>query len=485
MPTALHARVEADPQLKAELQRRLENSSSTHALEDAFNKKDKDGHPVSTTDAVTAFINQPSFYAQALGVKPNFQDALKNAPKDIQDKVKAGYDSITSGADVQQLIASGKPADKAIIESGVSKAIYDTMFDEQTVKEGTDKFNESATKLARDDLLNGMSPDDLFKGLGVKGADDPALEQLVEKNMDSLFPSTKDRPKAADIVSAIRSINDAMRQGMSFDSAVDKVSKGIGNNLPKAVQDTFKTGVMHGASGILLAGALGAKSATGNLGSNTETAAQSIQAAALLVQGGAKFVGDQMNRFNAQAPNPNDSASLRWNKPALDVLKDIENVGKSVAVVGNVLGLVAGSMAASQSAAKGDTVGAGFQGTFAALNGVSAIAGAAEVGFYVAGRLAGAAGDLVAQAGAAIFEGIAGTVGAVVGGIAAIGGLIYAIVASVKADEEKARVINEWYDGVKNDFAQFGITPPDLGTTLAKPNAYTEPGSENLPAANY
>jgi hypothetical protein len=489
VPDALHAIVEKDPKLKAELQRRFETASSTEALQKAFDKKGKDGKPVSTSDALAAFINAPNFYGQALGVKPDLQQALKKAPKEIQDKVKEGYDSVTSGKDLQKLIAGGMPPDKAMLETGVNKAIFDAMFDDKTVKEGTEKFNESTTKYGREELLKGMKPEDLFKGLGVKGPDDPALQQLVEKNMDSLFPSTKDRPKAADIVTAVRAINDAMRHGISFDIAVDKISKSMGDKLPKGASDTFKTGVIHGASGILLAGALGAKSATGNLGSNTETAAQSIQAAALMTQGGSKFIGDQMNRFNSQTPS--NTTSLRWNQGAISAVKDIENVGKSLGVVGNLVGLVAGSMSANKSAGKGDQVGAGFQGTFAALNGVAAVAGGIEVGAYVAGKFAGAAasaadasglataGNLARGlvAGAAVAEAAASAAGAVVGGIAAVGSLIYTIVSMVKAEKEKQKVVNDWYDGVSKDFADLGIQTPSKGYTLAPPNADPSPPS--------
>jgi hypothetical protein len=487
VPDALHAIVDKDPKLKAELQRRFDTASSPQALQKAFDKKDKDGKPASTSDALAAFINAPNFYGQALGVKPDLQQALKNAPKEIQDKVKDGYDGITSGKELEKLIAGGTPPDKAMLETGVNKAIFDAMLDEKTVKEGTEKFNESTTKYGREELLKGMKPEDLFKGLGVKGPDDPALQQLVEKNMDSLFPSTKDRPKAADIVTAVRAINDAMRQGISYDIAVQKVSEGMGNKLPKGTSDTFKTGVIHGASGILLAGALGAKSATGNLGSNTETAAQSIQAAALMTQGGAKFIGDQMNRANGRAPA--NETSVKWNKGAIAAVKDIENVGKSLGVVGNLVGLVAGSMSASQSAAKGDQVGAGFQGTFAALNGVAAVSGSIEVGAYVTGKFASAAASAQEArglallgsvsrglvAGASVVEAAASMAGAVAGGIAAVGGLIYTVVSMVKAEKDKQKVVNKWYDEVSKDFADVGITPPSKEYTLAPPNADAYP----------
>lgn len=480
LPDALHARVDADPKLKAELQRRLDNASSTHALEDAFAKNDKDGKPVSTAEALGKFIEKPNFYAQALNVKPNLQEALKNAPKEIQDKVKAGYDSITSGEEIKSLTDSGKPADKAIIESGVNKAVFDGFFDDKTVQQGTEKFNEATAQISREKLLDGKSIEDLFKGLGVKDANDPALEEIVKKNLDNIAPPGPDRPAALDIVVALRSIGDTGRGSAKYDDAIAKIGREWGNKLPQNVSAAYKTGVMHAASSVLLVGALATSSATGTQGSPGIVTAQSFQAAGLLTEGGAKFVGDQMSRFNNQFPDPTDEAALRWNKAALTLVRDVENVGKATGgVVGSTIGLIAGSLSAADAAARGDKVNAGFQGTFAGLNGISAVAGATEVGAYVVGRIAGQA---IAEA-AAVVGGVAGTVAGVVGGIAAIGGLIYSIVASVKADEKKNQEIDVWYAGIKNDLATFGITPPDRDTTLAKPNAYPQPGSNATPVA--
>lgn len=483
VPDALHARVDADPRLQTELQRRLDAASSTSALESAFAAKDNDGNPVSTTDALRTFISQPNFYGQALGAAPKLQDALKNAPKEIQDKVRAGYEEIISGDKLKQSTDSGTPADKAVIDLAVDKATYDAVLDQKTVDEGSDRFDNVLTKEGRADVLNGLTPDDLFKGLGVTGADDPALESLVGKNIDSLFPSAKERPSAAVVVAAVRGITELMRQGATFDSAIATVSADLGNKLPKGVTDTYKAGVLHAASGLLLAGALATRSATGTLGTNAETATQSFQAAALLVQGGSKFVRDQMSRANAAADPAGETAATRFSKGAIAAVKDIEFAGKGLAVVGNVLGLITGSIAASQSAAKGDKVAAGFQGTFAGLSGLAATAGAGEVAAYVAGRVAGAAGQLGVQAAAAIVEGLASTLGAVIGGVAAAGGLIYSIVSGIKADQERSRVIGEWFDGLSKDFASFGITPPDLGTTLAKPNASEDPNGNRDPVA--
>ncbi|QZC97341.1 hypothetical protein K2E96_19595 [Pseudomonas sp. ERGC3:05] len=120
----LQKRVAADPALKAEMERRLDASSSTDALQSAFAAKG-----VSTSDALSSFIKYPDFYAQALGKQPDYKKALENAPQAIKDKVKAEYADITSGKQMNDLIASGVPADKAVIQSGVNKAIFDAVLE--------------------------------------------------------------------------------------------------------------------------------------------------------------------------------------------------------------------------------------------------------------------------------------------------------------------------------------------------------------------
>lgn len=77
---------------------------------------------------------------------------------------------------------------------------------------------------------------------------------------------------------------------------------------------------------------------------------------------------------------------------------------------------------------------------------------------------------------------MAGTVAGAVGGIAAIGGLIYAIVSSVKADEQTARDEDTWYKQLQTGFAPSGIAAPDLGTLLASANGSVPDGPINNPA---
>jgi len=60
-----------------------------------------------------------------------------------------------------------------------------------------------------------------------------------------------------------------------------------------------------------------------------------------------------------------------------------------------------------------------------------------------------------------------------------IGGLIYAIVNSVKADEQTARDEDTWYKQLQTGFAPTAIAVPDLGTLLASASGSVPDGPIN------
>ncbi len=540
-PGALQGIVSSDPALKAAVQKQYDASSSTKALTDAFGQNDSKGKPLSTTDTLGSFISKPNFYAQALNTTPDLTKALDGAPKDIKDKVKQGYDDITSGKEIADLTKQGTKQDEAIIKSATNKTVYDSVLDKQTVQDGTDKFNDATAKLGRDQLTDGKSGDDLLKGLGATGLDDPKLLKLIADNKDKLAPDTKNQPSDSGIILGVRYIVDTMRHGTKFDDAVAKYTDALnkltknGDNaasifpnmtalneqdpkfagelqkwkssLPSQVTDTYKQGLMHATSGLLLGGSIIAGYATGTNGSPAQTTAQALSAAGLLTEGGAKYYSTTLVGLKSSVDtNKNDFQSL---KDMLDQgktlspdqlkqygqfkaesdsfnnltnsSKDVENVGKTMGgVAGNALGLALGAIGAKDSAAKGDIGGAAAQGIFAGLNGISSIAGGTEVAAYVLPRIGAVAADsaLAATIGAA-----AGAIGGAVGGIAAIGGLIYGIVSSIKADEKKSQDENTWYKELQTGFAPSGVALPEEGVLLDPANGAVPDGPANNPAA--
>lgn len=503
MPKALQEQVAKDPGLKASFEKELQSSSSSKALEDAFNAKDKDGKPVSTTAALSNFTKDPSFYAQALGKTPDFAKAFEGAPQEVKDKIKQGYDDITSGKAMNDLAKTGVSPENALLQSAVDKTAYDSVLDKQTVEAGTDKFNNTAAAQARNQLTDGKSGDDMIKALGVSGVDDPKLEKFVEDNVEQLMGKGTDGQAAADILSTVRQVVDAIRGGAKFDDAMSKAQKGWKSKFPDTTAD-YKTGVFHAASGLLLAGAMGARLAGSGGNSNPlQTAQQSLSAAGLLTEGGTKFalantkewaaaeeakkkVGDYEKAHPGVSADDDpeykrltdDAKTAGNNLKKVEVpYKDWENVGKSVGgVAGNALGLISGVLGAKSAAENGDIGAAAAQGVFAGLNGISAVASVGEVVTYAVPRIAGAAGSALsaeAAAGWAAAGGWLGAVGGVVGGVAAVGGLIYSLVTSIQADLKQTATEESWYNQVKDGLKPTDIKLPDRFTLLSPEFGYS------------
>lgn len=503
MPKALQSMVSKDPGLRDSFQKAYDDSSSSKALQDAFAGKDKDGKALTTTAALSSFLQNPNFYAQGLGITPDYTKAFSGAPQDIKDQITRGYDDITSGKAFDDLTRSGTPAGEALIQSAVDKTAYDSVLDKDTVTRGSDAFNDTVSAKARADLTGTMSGDDMIKALGVSGADDPKLEQFVEDNIGVLSNPGSDQARPQDVLSAVRQINDAMRGGVKFDDAMAKVQKSwTPTSGPQT--DAYKAGVMHGASALLLAGAMGARLATsGGNGNPLQTAQQSLSTAGLLTEGGAKYYGGTngyadkvkaaqatLDGAKATATGPDDPAvkAAQSNYDTVkNLAKDVENTGKLLGgVAGNALGLVTGVIGAADSAKAGDIGGAAAQGIFAGLNGISSVASAGEIATYIAPRIASALGSSLsdaAAASAAAWGGVFGAVGGVVGGVAAVGGLLYGIIKGIIDDNKQAASEQNWYKELQDGFAPAGIPVPDLGVLIAAPNGYVPDGP--LPAANY
>ena len=478
LPSAMNSVVGSDPVLKSTLQAQYDSASSAQALNDAFAKND------NTTDAITQFLDKSNAYAQALDIKePDYSSTLNDASQDVRDRINEGYQYITSGQQYSDLTSEqyGKSETEALIQSVGDKALYDQILDKDSISKGDDRFNEVTEKLGRDDLLNGQSADDLLKGLGVDSLDDKKLSELIKNNLDVLTGDSTSKVDDGDtaklILSAVRSVHDSLRSGLKFDDAMNKAmttldekGKSVSNwdKMSETESKAFKGGVMHGASALLLAGAMGGRLASGG-GTTTQTVQQSLQIGGLLTEGGSKFYSTFVEPMlkSESAAGKETASTLLKNLP-----KDIENVGKVLGVAGNVLGFATGIIGAKQAADSGNIGDAAAQGVFAGLNGIASVSGVGEITAYVLTRLPSALTGLSSSAATplASLGGVFGAVGGVVGGVAAVGGLIYAIIQDIKADEKLAKQSKEWYSLLKEDFKPSGVELPSLGTLLSAEN---------------
>lgn len=502
----LQSMVSSDPNMKAVIQNRLDTTSSSSALDGAFtdtaNQDSSANSYDTTTKALGTFLAKPNFYAQMLGTTPDLSSALNSASSSVQQQVKDNYEDIVSGKHMDSLIQSGKSSQEALIQTALDKTVYDSVLDSQTVQDGTDRFTDAANKYSREDLTSGLSGDDMIKDLGFSGVDDPAFQAYIEKNLDSLSPAGSDQASASDILSMVRKVSDLLRQGLKFDDAMAKASDSWSAEKG-SIPDVYKKGVFHGASALLLAGAMGARLGTGDKGSAATNAQQALQTAGLLTEGGAKaspqmyssladrVKGDQgaYDNLKSMQELPSFSAEqaeqLAKYQSERDQLnnfknlsKDAENVGKSIGgVTGSVMGLVLGAIGAKDAAKNGDKGGAAAQGVFAGMNGISAISGAGEVATYLLPRL-----GLTASMDS--LAGVFGAVGGAAGALAGIGSLIYAIIEEIKMENKIAKEEKAWYGELQDGFKPSGSELPSMGDLLSPDNG-TLPADDSPNVGTY
>ena len=456
--------VNADPKMKAELERRMKITSSETALEQSFHKTDKDGKTLSPAAAVTDFLTAPSTYAQVLGEKPDFKSAFEHAPKDIQDQVRKAYEDVVSGAKMRDEIAHGVTPEQALIHSAADKAAFDNVLDDKTVADGSSRFGEQMATAAVGDLSKGLSADQLMAALGVTDLNDPKLEELITQNIDKITPPGETPPHGSDVIAAVRRVLDLVRQGTSLDVALKDMGKEI--SLLPGAEKAAKLGGLHAASSLLMGALIAARSGDGSKTNTLQDVGQALSAGSLLSTAFYK-----MNKAGSETTW--DNGKIFGSEAVEQNFKDVKAGLGTMGIAGDVIGLVFGAMSAKDSAEKGDTVAAGFQGTFAALDGISSAAGLTELGAYLLPRLATPlALELTETVGAALGA-AAGAVGAIAGGIAAIGGLIYAFVMPIISQLKTDHAAQKWYDGIKDWFEDVNMEVPSFNTFVLNDGDHT------------
>lgn len=99
------------------------------------------------------------------------------------------------------------------------------------------------------------------------GIDDPKLQQLIKDDIGELATTAKGQLSSIQVLAAIRQVDDATRGGVKFDDSMAKVQKDWKPIVPAGqATDAYKAGVFHGASAVLLAGAMGSRFAADRFG---------------------------------------------------------------------------------------------------------------------------------------------------------------------------------------------------------------------------
>lgn len=443
--------------LKAALEDTYKNDIKTgQVLDDLWSAKAKDGD-VKQQEVLAEFAGTASQYQRALGIdKPaDMQEAVKNSSHkgELEDFYK---DWLVSGDRMTQLLASSS-VEEATSAFSMEVALYNAMLDPEVTAKHDAKLEENFTKIAQENAFKDATFEDLKKAFGVDGGDEldeEKVEALVEEvrssNPELLVNQDGTVATGQTVLASVRGYWDLLRQGTKTLDKLNLFDKGA--KLDGFLKNTSDRGVMHGVSGVFMAGltiARGAE-AKGKLTDKqiVDITTGSVQAATLLTEGGSKafqkYLKDAGPKLEAASrTRPGDSAIKQALKLSLssttDLQKSLTNVAKtfedSAKGLGGMAGIAMGAYGifdGVQAIRKGDKLGGGMGITASSFGLMAGLATTAEAGASLTG-LAGSSSARVAAI-AARLPAVAGGLGFVAAGVGIIAAIVPAIVNEVKQE---------------------------------------------------
>ena len=378
-----------------------EEIKSGKALDSLWDTKMKDGK--TDQQAVLAeFFETARLFQGALGLKnaAEIQGAVKNSKHNgqLQDFYEK---SLVSGDRLKDLIKDNS-FEKAASAFSMEVALYNAALDPDFTGRFDAKLNENFTKIAQDRAFDGASFEDLKKAFGVDGGDrlDEAkvknlIEQIGKDNPEFLINKDGTVARPDQILASFRGDWDLLRQGAK---SLNELKLFSPDSSIKAASDR---GVLHGVSGLFLAGITIAKGASGSGQLSNRQIADittgSIQTATILTEGGSKaylnylkdvkskLSGDLLDHVGSllEDVSPESQAlqdKSKFYKELESNLKKLENAAKGA---GGIAGMAAGAYAifdGVQSIRKGDTVSGGISIASGSLGAMAGLASTVEGG---------------------------------------------------------------------------------------------------------
>jgi trimeric autotransporter adhesin len=438
--------------------------------------KDSKGNPVTAATGLETFMQQASFYDEAMGQNGKALGIMNpqsnGGPSLVQQVVQQSgqeqnlenvyMDQVVNGNLLNNEIAGGTDLGSAIADYSKAAAAFGTALDPTFVQQNLGTLRQNFLNNVSDAIFNSATPSDLATAFGdSKNNFDPnkatQILQQMQQQDPALFQTCDGQTLTPDkIVNEAKQIYDLVRNGTKVQDAFSKVRSSV--TAPTGpVADAYKSGTLHLLSALMGGGVLAAKAAEG-AGSPTadaSLAASTAQMVGTLTEGVAKWGGS--------------ASQTLWTQPGLDspgVPQSVKDTLKNIESQGKVLGGLGGAL----SGALGIVAGVGD------LKDGNVAAGAVNIGSGVAGALGGVASAteggaaLLSQAGlisSGIVDSIAagsaalGLFGTVVGVLGALGFEIWQI---VEAAENNSKFTGQ----VLPVLQQYGLTggpirPGDLG----------------------
>jgi hypothetical protein len=388
-----------------------DNKGLKKAVQDTYDKEIKSGKALDTSwdanmkdggsqQAVLAgFVGTAQSYQEALGIeKPgDIKEAVTKS--DHEGDFKDFYEtSLASGDRLKELLKDNS-FEKAGSVFNMEVALYNSVLDPEFTGKLDEKLDKNFADIGNENILKGASFDDMKKAFGVDGGDEldekkvkKYIEEISKENPE-LFVNENGKASTPDqIIAGFRSSWDFFRQETK---TLDKIP--LKDVVPDAgLKDAYDKGVLHGVSGLFLAGMTIARG-IGTNGNPTEKdivniTAGSIQTATILTEGG-------MKGYNSHLDKAIDKAKADLEKNKLPVTDWITKTEDNIKDMKGYKNLAKGF----EEGAKGLGGAAGVaMGAYGIFDGVKSI----RNGDPVTGGLSITAGSMGAMAGmASMVEG--------------------------------------------------------------------------------
>jgi hypothetical protein len=451
---AVKALFEESPGLKDAVTQTYEDEvKSGKALDAAWDTNTKDGK----TDQHTALA---SFYATATSLQSilGIDDAKAIQGAVAKSSHTADFqtfykEQLATGERMRELLKNNSP-EQAASEFSLEVALYTSALDPQFTALYDKQLNDNFSTIAQENLFKGASFDNLKTAFGKDGGealDEDKVRKLIDQmrkespelllNQDGTVATTDQ------VLAGFRGNWDLFRQGTK---ALDKMGKLSDFDPNGGAKGAYGSGVLHGVSGLFLAGvtiARGAQSGGKLTDRNiVDITTGSVQTTTVLIEGGSK--GYQEHLGKAIKNGEQTLKDMKDGKVMLDLLDEVkDNVkdGKHAKVVaknfeeaakgiGGLASIVAGAYGifdGVNALRRGDKLSGGFGITAGSLGVLAGSASAVEGGLGLLG-----ANLPRFLPGLAATAGVLGFLGAGVAVLAAlIPGLVKEGQAQVKSDK--------------------------------------------------
>lgn len=439
----------------AELQKILEgNDGLKETLQKTYDSEIKTGKALDALweSAEKAGTDQQAVLGEYYGHARGFQAALGiDSASDIQDAVRGSQHNGELESFFEKQLASGERLESLLKDNGFAEAtsaysmeiaLYSSALDPSFTKKFDDTLNERFSAIAKDHIFKDAGSQDLEQAFGKDGGselDEKKVEKLLEdvrKESPELFVNEDGTSATTDqILASFRGTWDVLRQGTKSLTELAVLDK------KGPLGQATSSGVLHGVSGLLLAGVTIAKGAqagdTLNDRAIVDITTGSVQSATTLIEGGIKGYQTHLK----EAKERSEAKGKGRAGGAAPLIETIEPESKSFKdkIKSNLKGF--------ENAAKGLGGAAGAAaGAYQIFDGVNALRagdelrGGLNITSGILGGMAGAAGLVeggLGLLGAAVPRAVpvmAGALGVAAGGMAVVAMIVPGLVDEIKQE---------------------------------------------------